>query len=61
MAATLFVRPNGDAIMKPLPSPYLNISNDELQKHHPSFRVWNARVAKNYMKKKKKPHPQKYK
>ena len=60
MAATLFVRPNGDAIMKPLPSPYLNISNDELQKHHPSFRVWNARVAKNYMKKKKQPHPQKY-
>jgi len=52
MAATLFVRPNGDAIMKPLPSPYLKSSGDALQKVYPSFRVWNARVAKNYMKKK---------
>ncbi|KAL7428611.1 hypothetical protein ACHAXH_003659 [Discostella pseudostelligera] len=52
MAATLFVRPNGDAIMKPLTSPYLKRSDDALQKVYPSFRVWNARVAKNYMKKK---------
>ncbi len=44
MAATMFVRPNGDAIMKPLSSP------DALRKKYPSFRVWNARVAKSYMK-----------
>lgn len=54
MAATLFVRPNGDAIMKPLPSPYLNNDDDALQKHT-FFRVWNARVAKNYMKIKQQP------
>ena len=48
MAATLFVRPNGDAIMKPL------ASSDALRKNHPSFRVWNARVAKNYMKSRRK-------
>jgi len=53
VAATLFVRPNGDALMKSLPSPHLQIEA-ALEKNPPTFRVWNARVAKNYMKKKKK-------
>ena len=51
MAATLFVRPNPDALMKTLPSPRLH--TDEVQKNPPTFRTWNARVAKNYMRKKK--------
>jgi len=50
MAATLFVRPNGDSIMNPLPSAYLQYN--ESKKKPPTFSVWNSRVAKNYMKKK---------
>jgi len=50
MAATLFVRPNGDSIMKTPPSPYLQ--SNESKKKPPTFSVWNQRVAKNYMKKK---------
>ena len=52
MAATLFVRPHPDALMKPLPSPHLEF--DKPKKNPPTFRAWNAKVAKNYMKKKKK-------
>ena len=45
------------SIMKPIPSPHLqqlidNVSKKK-KKNHPTFRVWNARVAKNYMKKKR--------
>ncbi|KAL7541703.1 hypothetical protein ACHAXR_013136 [Thalassiosira sp. AJA248-18] len=50
MAATLFVRPNANAVMKTLPSPQLQL--DDANKNPPTFRAWNARVAKNYMKKK---------
>lgn len=53
MAATLFVRPNADAIMKTLPSKYIE-HDGASKKLPPTFRVWNARVAKNYMKKKQK-------
>ena len=50
MAATLFVRPNGDSVMQTLPSPYLQ--SNESKKKPPTFSVWNQRVARNYMKKK---------
>ena len=53
MAATLFVRPQGDALMKILPSPHLHV-DVKPTKVPPTFRSWNARVAKNYMKKKQK-------
>ena len=51
MAATLFVRPHANALMKTLPSPQLQVG--EAKKNIPTFCVWNARVARNYMKKKK--------
>jgi len=53
MAATLFVRPQPDAYMKTLPSKYIEHEGAS-EKLPPTFRVWNARVAKNYMKKKQK-------
>lgn len=56
MAATLFVRPSADALMRPLPSPLLECCCVGKKKDPPTFRVWNARVAKNYMKKKKRMH-----
>ena len=60
MAATLFVRPNPSSIMKPIPSPHLQQLIDNVsmkkKKNHPTFRVWNARVAKNYMKKRESLH-----
>lgn len=60
MAATLFVRPRPDAIMRPIPSVHLGGVGDDdtakTKKSPPTFRVWNARVARNYMKKKKKKH-----
>ena len=54
MAATLFVRPQPGAYMKTLPSKYIEHGGASSTKLPPTFRVWNARVAKNYMKKKKK-------
>jgi isopenicillin N synthase-like dioxygenase len=58
LAATLFVRPNGDAIMKTLISRHLQFENDGMdntkKKKPPTFRVWNARVAKNYVKRNSK-------
>lgn len=51
LAATLFVRPHGEALMKPLPSPCLEIM--DTAKKPPTFKEWNARVARNYMKRKK--------
>ena len=51
VAATLFVRPQADALMKPLPSPLLQF--DGAVKKCVTFRQWNARVARNYMKRKK--------
>lgn len=51
VAATLFFRPHGDAIMKPLTSRLLT-SNDEPKKTYQTFIQWNAKVARNYMKKK---------
>jgi isopenicillin N synthase-like dioxygenase len=54
MAATLFVRPHPDAYMKTLPSKYIQHESISSKSKLPTFRVWNARVAKNYMKKKKK-------
>jgi hypothetical protein len=52
VAATLFVRPHPDAYMKTLPSKYVLHHETVSAKLPPTFRVWNARVAKNYMKKK---------
>ncbi|KAL3793726.1 LOW QUALITY PROTEIN: hypothetical protein ACHAW5_008073 [Stephanodiscus triporus] len=58
MAATLFVRPNGDAVMKMLPSRRLQFDDDAMydkkEKSRPTFRVWNARVAKNYVSRRNK-------
>ncbi len=54
MAATLFVRPHPDARMKTLPSKYIEHEGASSAKLPPTFRVWNARVARNYMKKKRK-------
>lgn len=52
VAATLFVRPNGDALMRPLPSPLvLDLDERKHKSTHLTFAQWNARVAKNYMKK----------
>ena len=51
MAATLFVRPNGDAVMKPLPIRDAEGSNQNT-KQYQTFSRWNKRVARNYMKKK---------
>jgi isopenicillin N synthase-like dioxygenase len=44
VAATLFVRPYGDALMKPL--------SDDSDKRYQTFRQWNQRVARNYIKSK---------
>lgn len=54
MAATLFVRPHPDAYMKTIPSKYIKHESISSKSKLPTFRVWNARVAKNYMKTKKK-------
>jgi isopenicillin N synthase-like dioxygenase len=58
MAATLFVRPSGDAVMKMLPSRHLQFDDgamdDMKDKSRPTFRVWNARVSKHYMSKRNK-------
>ncbi len=54
MAATLFVRPHPDARMKTLPSKYIEHEGASSAKLPPTFHVWNARVARNYMKKKRK-------
>ena len=58
MAATLFVRPNGDAVMRRLPSRHLQCNDgamiEKKEKNPMTFRVWNARVAKNYVKRKPK-------
>lgn len=51
VAATLFVRPNGDALMKPLPSPLFLDLDEKKHTTNQTFAQWNARVAKNYMKK----------
>ncbi|KAL3782400.1 hypothetical protein HJC23_005448 [Cyclotella cryptica] len=52
VVATLFVRPHGDARMKPLASPLLQCEDDQA-KNYMTFRQWNSRVARNYMKKKR--------
>lgn len=49
VAATLFVRPHGDAVMKPLASPLLQ-GEENPAKNHLTFQQWNSRVARNYMK-----------
>ena len=53
MAATLFVRPRPNAIMKPVPSP-LNVPGAVTGKKPPTFAALNAKVARNYMKSKKR-------
>jgi hypothetical protein len=55
MAATLFVRPKGNAILNTLPSRHVMVIDDmvgtnEIKKTAPTFLSWNARVAKNYVK-----------
>ena len=57
MAATLFVRPNPDCVMRILPSKYIKHECLSSGKLPPTFRVWNARVAKNYMKRGRKKEP----
>ena len=52
MAATLFVRPRPNAIMRPLPSPLNAVAGAVSGKAPPTFAAWNARVARNYMKSK---------
>ncbi|KAL7460838.1 hypothetical protein ACHAXS_001278 [Conticribra weissflogii] len=59
LAATLFVRPHGNALMKTLPSPHLDI-DAKMSNTPPTFSVWNSRVAKNYMKKKRRQKGSKY-
>ena len=54
MAATLFVRPNPDCVMRILPSKYVKHECPSSGKLPPTFRVWNARVSKNYMKRGRK-------
>ena len=58
LAATLFVRPNGDAIMKTMISRHLQVDDDATDKKRernpPTFRMWNSRVAKNYVKRNSK-------
>mmetsp|Transcript_4617 Transcript_4617/g.10362 ORF Transcript_4617/g.10362 Transcript_4617/m.10362 type:complete len:343 (-) Transcript_4617:360-1388(-) len=54
MAATLFVRPRPNAIMKPLPSPLNIVAGAVSGKTPPTFAALNARVARNYMKSKKR-------
>lgn len=51
VAATLFVRPHADGVMKPLP---IRDAEDSAQctKQYQTFSEWNKRVARNYMKKK---------
>lgn len=53
MAVTLFVRPHRNALMKTLPSPHLN-TDMKMSNNPQTFRAWNSRVAKNYMKKKQR-------
>jgi isopenicillin N synthase-like dioxygenase len=49
MAATLFARPKGSSILQVPPSPLLH---EVSLKKKMTFGTWNARVSKNYMKKK---------
>ena len=52
VAATLFVRPHGDALMKPFHN--MSIDGSDESKKYQTFSQWNAKTARNYMKKKKK-------
>jgi len=52
VAATLFVRPRGDAILAVPPSPLL-IERDTIIKRNTTFNAWLSRVSRNYMKRKK--------
>ena len=49
MAATLFVRPQPTALLQAPPSPLFQTLKKQL-----TFETWNARVSRNYMKKKRK-------
>lgn len=55
MVATLFIRPKGNSKMNTLPSRHVMVNDDmvganEKKKTAPTFLSWNARVAKNYVK-----------
>jgi len=54
VAATLFVRPRGDAMLAVPPSPLLTEGEWPVRVRNTTFNAWVARVSKNYMKQKKK-------
>lgn len=51
MAITLFVRPNGKAMLQVPPSP---LFLDKVKVKQMTFDAWNAKVSRNYMKQKSK-------
>ena len=53
VAATLFVRPHGNALMKPFHITSIDDA-DESDKKYQTFSEWNERIARNYMKKRRK-------